>query len=679
MKTSKIIATTIASLLFSLQAYNQVVPVQDTIWESTTWNADTIKITGDIMIMDSAILTIQAGTYVKFMGFYKIFCVGAIKALGSITDSIYFAAADTNGLYDDQTEEGGWNNITLLTRTYILEDTNTFQYCVLQHSKDEGCLEHWSSAPLRISHCSFKNNYGNGQVIRSTSPNPEVYVSISNTQFINNHNYYIFYSRGFSFLDNCQFQDNDTWFCVHLSRGVVQNCFFLNNGGTPIMAREGNEIQILNNLIVNNTGAEVGGLYLYTSNAIVAQNTICNNTGSRCGGILCSEGSNPKLISNILWNNDGSGNDNQVLVELFSNPDIYYCAIEGGVAGIVAEPGSTYRGKTEKIIDSDPFFKNATDNTGSGYPSVIDDWSLTDSSLCINSGMPDSKVDLPERDLLDNMRTSHGFIDIGALEFHRILLTRSGSYDNDQFWFADTVKITGDIDLGVNNYLYIYPGTYIEFTGPYSLYTEGVIDARGIPGQEITFTAADTLTGWMGIQCSPDNEGIDTSVFKHVVFSYMKQYDSPFQYYNTPMLVVENSVFMNDSCHMRLIDLDNSPATFNSVIFRNNNGKYLGLINARNSDLRVDGCEFLYNTGTENASIIRTNNSDLEFKNCLVANNNFKSNVALSLFGDYSLVENCIIANNRGTSNTLIYMREFFSGKIINTSFVNNYIGGGLL
>jgi len=129
--------------------------VQDTIWESTTWNADTIKVGGDIFIVDSATLIIEAGTYVKFMGYYGIRCNGIIEAIGTGTDSIIFSVSDTNGFHDPNTENGGWNSIYISSGIVRAQDTNVFSHCLFNYLKSEYAIPLYSSAPVVIQNSSF--------------------------------------------------------------------------------------------------------------------------------------------------------------------------------------------------------------------------------------------------------------------------------------------------------------------------------------------------------------------------------------------------------------------------------------------------------------------------------------------------------------------------------------------
>ena len=65
--------------------------VLGTVPGDTTWNADTVKVTGDVSV--GGILTIAPGTYVEFQGHYRL-NVNGLQAIGTPSDSIIFTIND---------------------------------------------------------------------------------------------------------------------------------------------------------------------------------------------------------------------------------------------------------------------------------------------------------------------------------------------------------------------------------------------------------------------------------------------------------------------------------------------------------------------------------------------------------------------------------------------------------
>jgi hypothetical protein len=82
--------------------------------------------------------------------------------------------------------------------------------------------------------------------------------------------------------------------------------------------------------------------------------------------------------------------------------------------------------------------------------------------------------------------------------------------------------IQGAIMIPNNTTLTIEPGVTVNFQGPYKLYPQGRLLAIGTAADTITFTAADTTLGWLGIQF--DNTPItnDTSRFYYCKLQYSK-------------------------------------------------------------------------------------------------------------------------------------------------------------
>ncbi|MCK7522187.1 MAG: hypothetical protein MZV64_33205 [Ignavibacteriales bacterium] len=95
---------------------------------------------------------------------------------------------------------------------------------------------------------------------------------------------------------------------------------------------------ITNNIIINNQSfgveGEGGGIKCWMNDkAIFINNTIAFNSSTLGGGICCNQNSDPIFINNIIWGNT-STNGNQVnLIEATSDPNFFYCDIQGGKEG----------------------------------------------------------------------------------------------------------------------------------------------------------------------------------------------------------------------------------------------------------------------------------------------------------------------------------------------------------
>src|SRR3990172_5123585 len=81
------------------------------------------QIQGAIQIPNDSTLTIQPGVTVDFQGHYKFLVQGRLLAIGTVTDTIIFAATNTTN---------GWWGIRF-DNTPATNDTSKIIYCKLQY------------------------------------------------------------------------------------------------------------------------------------------------------------------------------------------------------------------------------------------------------------------------------------------------------------------------------------------------------------------------------------------------------------------------------------------------------------------------------------------------------------------------------------------------------------------
>ena len=86
------------------------------------------QVQGSIQIVNGDSLTIEPGVTVNFHGTYKLLVLGKLKAIGTITDTITFTAADTTT---------GWRGIRF-DNTPTTNDTSRITYCKIQYGKATG-------------------------------------------------------------------------------------------------------------------------------------------------------------------------------------------------------------------------------------------------------------------------------------------------------------------------------------------------------------------------------------------------------------------------------------------------------------------------------------------------------------------------------------------------------------
>lgn len=112
----------------------------------------------------------------------------------------------------------------------------------------------------------------------------------------------------------------------------------------------------------------------------------------------------------------------------------------------------------------------------------------------------------------------------------------SGDINSNTTWSADTVKLTGDVNVLPGVLLAVEPGTYIESQGYYRINVAGSVKAIGTAADTIVFTVKDTSNfwqdefsvsgGWAGFNLTNSPSSPDTTVFDYCKIQYGKKYDS---------------------------------------------------------------------------------------------------------------------------------------------------------
>ncbi|MFC2111985.1 right-handed parallel beta-helix repeat-containing protein [Bacteroidota bacterium] len=513
---------------------------------------------------------------------------------------------------------------------------------------------------LEISHCLFSHH--NKRVIYGGSNNELV---VDSCLFEENTDMCIYTGQAKTKVSNSIFRKNTGTYTIYAQNGEFRGNFITDNYGVGLRVYSAIRVEIVNNLITNNGG---GGIYIYESDPVIANNTICNNQATNGGGIVVRQTSSPLLISNIIWNNNALNFGDQIYIESFSKTDIRNSILEGGLGSIGYGAGSSYKGEYISNIEENPAFINAPTEFGDGYTSEIADWVLADTSPCINMGLVTEGYSLPETDLRKIPRISHGFIDIGALEYHREKIEAGGIIDSNATWIADTVKVFDNVEITADNILSIAAGTIVEFQGPYTLECEGGIRALGKIKDSIVFTARNTATGWKGIDYTIYGEGNDTSVFRYVRISHIvdSTRDGIF-IRNIPYIEISNSVFKNNVAQ-DLLYFQTTKADINYCSFINNRGPRSSVVLSIYSDLSLDHCLFYNNTSTESYSrLIYQSRGNLYISNSYFINNDLLEvgYCILKGLGNELSISNTVIANNH-------FYRAIYASTVSNTIKISN-------
>ncbi|MFH1320098.1 MAG: YCF48-related protein [Bacteroidota bacterium] len=411
MRKIFLIAIVIYSLNASTTIAQTVVPAGSV---SGTWTiaGSPYLIQGSIQIPDGSTLTIQPGVTVNFQGHYKFNVQGRLLAIGTITDTITFTAANTTD---------GWKGIRY-EDTPMINDSSKILFCKFQYGK--------------VSGGSGYDTHGGALFLKNFS---KVIISnclISNCDAINGGGIYCFSSSNISIYYN-----------------TISNNTAIYGGGIYI---DGCTPSVSNNIISNNTASYGGGFYFVYCSPSLINNTISNNSAVNGGAICCRLVGQPTFRNTILWGNTASTSGAQVFLETEdSDPNFYYCDVQGGTAAFGIN-GNIYSGTYQNNINSDPLFVAPSGGSGTGYNSLYADWSLQNTSPCIDAGEPNGTY--PSTDIAGNPRVTVCRIDIGAYEYQTgIPLAVSLSVSQPILCNgAATAGIEASVSGGVAPYTYLW-------------------------------------------------------------------------------------------------------------------------------------------------------------------------------------------------------------------------------
>lgn len=414
------------------------IEVCGNIVQDTTWSEDTVRIFNNVIIDENSTLTVSAGSYIEFQGHYSIIVNGNINAVGTELDSIYFTINDSIGFSDTTIYSGGWGSIQLLGDNL---DSSVFSYCDFKYGKaikpgvkpvnikenQGGAIYVDGMRVIVVTNSHFSNNIANNSggamYLKGCSS-----VEIRDNSFDNNK---VYYEGGAVFImssQNCRVNNNSFIgnYAIHsdssnLGDGYVgiggaittySNCTINGNIITNNKSVSGsiyestNNSYIIDNIITNNSGTALmnghgNGMSVYENNVIA------NNLSILPGSGIQVNSSKLNIINNIIW-----GNSNEYFPQFSEQIDIpaqdsafinYNCVQDGF-------PG-------EGNISTNPQFANPTEGAGIEYDGLSADWTLLETSPCINTGTPDTTgLNLPEFDIAGNPRVFGGRIDMGAYE-----------------------------------------------------------------------------------------------------------------------------------------------------------------------------------------------------------------------------------------------------------------------
>ena len=402
--------------------------------QSGIWDADTIRVVGDVTVEES--LQITPGATVLFDDFYGIYVekYGSLEAIGTNTDSILFTVADTTGFHFFNTGRGGWNGIHLTGAGQV-----RFDYCRLQFGKaaldddqDGGalCINHCNDVEISNStlFCNFSREHGGGLNAENSVVKMHGCDVSNNLTYTGIDTVYFMYGGGLRFL-KCEVELTDVVFrhnngrtaiggamsidscSISIDRCRFEHNYGINGAGLYLIRCYDNPCSISNSLFANNTSGHFGGgLAISDSSPVLSNLTVVGNLseGVNCGGIFFYQYSSPIVRNCIVYGNLNNASVDEP-VQIWSwtfdddAPKFYNCLVQYGFENISNHEVITVY---ENCLDDDPLFV-APEN---------ENYRLADNSPCINAGLTESG-DLGLVDLDGNPRVWDNAIDLGAYEY----------------------------------------------------------------------------------------------------------------------------------------------------------------------------------------------------------------------------------------------------------------------
>ncbi len=113
------------------------VEVSGAVAADTFWDADTVRVIGNVDVENGVTLEVAPGTRVEFAGFYSLTVRGRVLAVGTAEAPIVFTTDEPAAFAVDTTDVGCWNGIRF-PWTASTNPESRLEHCVLEYSKALG-------------------------------------------------------------------------------------------------------------------------------------------------------------------------------------------------------------------------------------------------------------------------------------------------------------------------------------------------------------------------------------------------------------------------------------------------------------------------------------------------------------------------------------------------------------
>ncbi len=122
---------------FTARPVHRALEVSGPVTTDTVWDADTVRVLGDVSVAEGVTLTVPAGVHVEFSDYYALTISGRLLARGEPNRRIRFTSRDPASFAIDSTLAGAWGGIRF-PFTSEVNGVSILEYCVIEFAKNAG-------------------------------------------------------------------------------------------------------------------------------------------------------------------------------------------------------------------------------------------------------------------------------------------------------------------------------------------------------------------------------------------------------------------------------------------------------------------------------------------------------------------------------------------------------------
>ncbi len=298
------------------------------ITENRTWDADTIKVFGNVTVEKDVTLTIKKGVYVQFMGHYHINVFGQLLAVGTETDSITFRPKD---------KLTGWHGIRFFDTDLNNQSGSKLHFCDFRYGKAEALIYTYNgcggavccvnSSGLSVENCDIQSSI----------------ASIGGGVYCNNSD-------------------------ISIKNSFIHANYADYGGGIALS----NSSPTIRNVLVNSNHAteKGGGVHCYEKADPVVSNSSINDNDAKYGGAIHLEGyidnyPQPVFDSVRIENNDASEKGGGIFIINRSKPELKRCLVAKNQSGKYG--GAVFAQYASITMTNTTVTWNQADSSGSGF------------------------------------------------------------------------------------------------------------------------------------------------------------------------------------------------------------------------------------------------------------------------------------------------------------------------